>query len=37
MKNCLADEAISFYEKYGFTKGKDFVWMDIVLSDKFKR
>ena len=35
--NCLADEAISFYEKYGFTKGKDFVWMDIVLSDKFKR
>lgn len=35
--NCLVDEAISFYEKYGFTKGKDFVWMDIVLSDKFKR
>ena len=35
--NCLADEATDFYEKYGFTKGKDFVWMDIALSDRFKR
>ncbi len=35
--NCLADEATEFYEKYGFTKGKDFAWMDIVLSGNFKR
>ena len=35
--NCLADEAIEFYERYGFTKGKNFAWMDIALSDKFKR
>lgn len=35
--NCLADEAIEFYKRYGFTKGKDFVWMDMVLSDEFKR
>lgn len=35
--NCLADEATEFYKSYGFTKGKDFAWMDIVLSDKFKR
>lgn len=35
--NCLADEATEFYERYGFTKGKDFVWMDMALSDKFKR
>ena len=35
--NCLADEAIGFYEHYGFTKGKSFVWMDITISDSFKR
>ena len=35
--NCLADEATEFYRRYGFTKGKDFAWMDIALSDKFKR
>ncbi len=35
--NCLADEAIEFYKRYGFIQGKDFVWMDITLSDKFKR
>lgn len=35
--NCLADEATEFYQRYGFTKGKDFVWMDMVLSDEFKR
>lgn len=35
--NCLADEATEFYQKYGFTKGKDFVWMDIALTDNFKR
>ena len=35
--NCLADEAIGFYEHYGFTKGKSFVWMDIIISDSFKR
>lgn len=35
--NCLADEAITFYENYGFTKGKCFAWMDIVISDDFKK
>lgn len=35
--NCLADEAIGFYEHYGFTKGKRFAWMDIVISDDFKK
>jgi len=35
--NCLADEATDFYRRYGFTKGKDFVWMDMTLSDSFKR
>lgn len=35
--NCLADETIEFYKRYGFTKGKGFAWMDIALSDKFKR
>lgn len=35
--NCLADEAIEFYEHYGFTKGKTFAWMDIAISDTFKR
>ncbi len=35
--NCLADEATEFYKKYGFTKGKEFSWMDIALSDDFKR
>ena len=35
--NCLADEAIEFYKRYGFTKGKNFAWMDIALSDNFKR
>lgn len=35
--NCLADEAIGFYEHYGFTKGKNFVWMDIVISKSFSR
>lgn len=35
--NCLADEAEEFYKRYGFTKGKNFAWMDIALSDKFKR
>lgn len=35
--NCLADEATEFYKRYGFTKGKDFAWMDIALSNKFKR
>lgn len=35
--NCLADEATEFYKRYGFTKGKDFAWMDIALSDNFKR
>ena len=34
--NCLADEAVDFYKRYGFTKGKKFAWMDIALSDKFK-
>ncbi len=35
--NCLADEATEFYKRYGFTKGKKFSWMDITLSDDFKR
>ena len=35
--NCLADEATEFYKRYGFTKGKDFAWMDMVLSEEFKR
>ncbi len=35
--NCLADEATEFYKRYGFTKGKDFAWMDMVLSNEFKR
>ncbi len=35
--NCLADEAIGFYEHYGFTKGKNFAWMDIVISKSFSR
>ena len=35
--NCLADEATEFYARYGFTKGKNFAWMDIALSDNFKR
>ena len=35
--NCLADEATEFYKRYGFTKGKNFAWMDMVLSDEFKR
>lgn len=35
--NCLADEAIEFYKRCGFTKGKGFAWMDITLSDNFKR
>lgn len=35
--NCLAYEATEFYQRYGFTKGKDFAWMDMVLSDEFKR
>lgn len=35
--NCLADEATEFYERYGFAKGRDFAWMDIALSDNFKR
>lgn len=35
--NCLADEAIGFYKHYGFTKGKNFTWMDTVISDNFKR
>ena len=35
--NCLAGEAEEFYKRYGFTKGKNFTWMDIALSDKFKR
>lgn len=35
--NCLADEATEFYKRYGFTKGKNFAWMDIALSEKFKR
>lgn len=35
--NSLADEAIGFYEHYGFTKGKHFAWMDIVISDNFKK
>lgn len=34
--NCLADEATEFYRRYGFTKGKNFVWMDMVLSEEFK-
>ena len=35
--NCLADEATEFYKRYGFTKGKNFAWMDIALSDEFKK
>lgn len=35
--NCLADEATEIYKRYGFTKGKDFAWMNIALSDNFKR
>jgi len=35
--NCLADEAIGFYEHYGFMKGKCFAWMDIVISDNFRK
>lgn len=35
--NCLADEAIEFYKRYGFTQGKNFAWMDIVLSENFKK
>lgn len=35
--NCLADEAIGFYEHYGFMKGKRFAWMDMTISDSFKR
>lgn len=35
--NCLADEAIEFYKKYGFTKGKKFAWMNMTLSDSFRR
>ncbi len=35
--NCLADEAVEFYKRYGFTKGKNFAWMDIALSDEFKK
>lgn len=35
--NCLADEAIGFYEYNGFTKGKNFAWMDMVISKDFKK
>lgn len=34
--NSLADEAIEFYKHNGFSKGKNFAWMDMVLSENFK-
>ena len=34
--NCLADEAIEFYKHNGFSKGKNFAWMDMVLSENCK-
>ena len=35
--NCLADEAIGFYKYNGFTKGKNFAWMYMVVSKDFKK
>ena len=35
--NCLADEAIGFYERNGFIRGKSFAWMDMIISEKFRR
>lgn len=29
--------AIGFYENNGFNKGRNFVWMDIILSKKFSK
>jgi ribosomal protein S18 acetylase RimI-like enzyme len=31
------DTAIDFYVRNGFTKGKNFAWIDMVLSDKFSK
>jgi N-acetylglutamate synthase-like GNAT family acetyltransferase len=33
----LTEDAVLFLENYGFEKGKQFYWMDLVLSDRFKR
>lgn len=31
------DRAISFYESNGFKKGRNFTWLDKVLSEKFRK
>jgi len=33
----MASDSVEFLSRNGFTKGKEFFWMDLALSDRFKK
>jgi N-acetylglutamate synthase-like GNAT family acetyltransferase len=33
----LTNTLVDFVQKFGFEKGNQFFWMDLVFSDTFKR
>lgn len=33
----MSDDAVDFLVRNGFTKGNQFYWMDLALSERFKR